>query len=103
MNNVETQLQHALAERFGSAVDVPADLPGLDSLLRMVEQSSQRRWADTAVPPELTRLLAACALCAPTKSYLQQADIVDVRDPAQRAALTALGFTHSPAGHTGTD
>ena len=90
MNNVETQLQDALAKRFGSAVDVPADLPGLDKLLRMVEQSSQRRWADTAVPPELTRLLAACALCAPTKSYLQQADIVDVRDPAQRAALTAL-------------
>jgi nitroreductase/FMN reductase [NAD(P)H] len=42
------------------------------------------------VPLELIRTLAAVALSAPTKSDLQQCDIVIVWDQAKRAALASL-------------
>jgi nitroreductase/FMN reductase [NAD(P)H] len=45
---------------------------------------------ERAVDADLVRLLAACALSAPTKSYLQQADIVDIRDSAVRLAVESL-------------
>jgi nitroreductase len=42
------------------------------------------------VPPELLRLLCACAMSAPSKSDLQQADILIVRETARRDAITDL-------------
>jgi nitroreductase/FMN reductase [NAD(P)H] len=90
IHKVEQQLAIALEQRYGEPVKVTPGLADLDSLLRIAAQSSHRRWAATPVLPELTRLLAACALAAPTKSYLQQTDIIDVRDAGKRAALAAL-------------
>ncbi|MEZ5649546.1 MAG: nitroreductase family protein [Burkholderiaceae bacterium] len=86
-------LRRVLAERFGQSIEIPPELEqaaGVDALLRIASQSSHRAWAAQPVPPSLTRLLAACALAAPSKSYLQQADIVDVRDADRRAAICAL-------------
>lgn len=83
-------LRARLAERFGEAVELPEGLQGTGELLRLASQTSHREWSAAPVPPELTKLLAACALAAPTKSYLQQADIVDVREPSRRAAIHAL-------------
>jgi nitroreductase len=83
-------LRAVLAERFGEAVEVPADLRGAHALLRLASRTSHRAWTAEPVSPALVRLLAACALAAPSKSYLQQADVVDVRDPARRAAIHAL-------------
>ncbi|MFM1987319.1 MAG: hypothetical protein RJA99_276 [Pseudomonadota bacterium] len=83
-------LRAVLAERFGEPFELPADLQGVPELLRIARQTSHRAWSDAPVPPQLVRLLAACALSAPSKSYLQQADIVDVRDPGRRAAIHAL-------------
>lgn len=82
-----------LAARFGHDVEVPAALagpPGLAELRRIAGHTSHRAWSRDPVAPELVKLLAACALAAPSKSFLQQADIVDVRDPARRAAVHAL-------------
>jgi nitroreductase/FMN reductase [NAD(P)H] len=83
-------LHRALLERFGETVEVPEGLDGLDELLRMATHATHRAWTDRAVEPGLVRLLAACALGAPSKSYLQQADIVDVREPGLRAEVEAL-------------
>jgi nitroreductase/FMN reductase [NAD(P)H] len=49
-----------------------------------------RHYTDQPVDPDLLRTLAAVALAAPSKSDLQQADIVIVQDAGQRAALAAL-------------
>ena len=49
-----------------------------------------RRYRPEPVPEHLFRLLCATALAAPTKSDLQQADIVRVRSPEKRAAIHAL-------------
>lgn len=83
-------LTEALFARFGEHLAVPPDLEGLPELLQIATWSTHRSWSDRPVGPELIRLLAACALSAPSKSYLQQADIVDVRDPAQRERVQAL-------------
>ncbi len=83
-------LRAVLEERFGQSVEVPEDLNGLPELLRIASQTSHRAWSAALVSPELVRLLAACALSAPTKSFLQQADIIDVRDGERRAAIHAL-------------
>jgi nitroreductase len=66
----------ALQARFGEMLAVDDSLPGLDALARIAGRRVQRRYLDKAVEPALLRLLCACALSAPSKSDLQQADIV---------------------------
>ena len=81
------RLEAALAERFGTALAANADLPGLDELARMAEHRSHRKFAARAVDPTLLRLLFACALSAPSKSDLQQADVIHVADRAKVKAI----------------
>ena len=85
--NVATTIEAALTERFGAAPAVDSALPGLDELARMAGHRSHRRFADHAVAPALLELLFACALSAPSKSDLQQADIVRVADRAKIKAI----------------
>lgn len=81
------RLEAALAERFGVEAAPDPALPGLDELARMAEHRSHRRFADRAVDPALLRLLCACALSAPSKSDLQQADIIHVADRGKVKAI----------------
>ena len=80
-------IEDALAERFGEACPVDADLRGLDELARIAGHRVHRRFLPRAVEPQLMRLLCACALSAPSKSDLQQADIVIVRETAIRQTI----------------
>jgi nitroreductase len=79
--------QAALDRRFGRG-EVRADAAPVPAA--MLVRGSVRRFADAPVDPEAVRLLCAAALSSPTKSDLQQRDIVVVQDPGQRAALAAL-------------
>jgi len=74
------RIDAALAERFGAAPGVNPNLPGLDELARLAEHRSHRKFASRNVESGLLRLLFACAFSAPSKSDLQQADIVHVAD-----------------------
>jgi nitroreductase/FMN reductase [NAD(P)H] len=75
----------ALQHRFGKTFAVDESLSGLDELARMAGRRVHRRYSDRAVGPGLLRLLCACALSAPSKSDLQQADIVILEKPEQTA------------------
>jgi nitroreductase/FMN reductase [NAD(P)H] len=79
----------ALAERFGEDFAIDPALPGLDELAQIAGQRSHRRFLPRPIAPELLRLLCACALSAPSKSDLQQCDIVVVTDTAIRAGIVA--------------
>src|SRR3954468_10574541 len=80
-------IRQALAERFGEELTVDETLPGLDALARIGGHRSHRRFLPRPVEPDLLRLLCACALSAPSKSDLQQADIVIVRETAIRQTI----------------
>ena len=84
------RIRVALEARFGA--DPGVDAEGIDAvaregLARLLERASCRDYADREVPDGLVRLAIAAGLAAPTKSDLQQADVVWVRDRALRAEL----------------
>jgi nitroreductase len=79
----------ALAERFGEDIAIDPALPGLNELAQIAGHRSHRRFLPRAVAPDLLRLLCAAALSAPSKSDLQQCDIVIVTDTAIRAGIVA--------------
>src|SRR5262245_65565117 len=87
---IAERIEATLAERFGETWRVDPSLPGLDELARIAGHRVHRRFLPRAVEPGLVRLLCACALSAPSKSDLQQADILIVRDKAKQRAITAL-------------
>jgi nitroreductase/FMN reductase [NAD(P)H] len=88
-NGHVNRIRSAMAERFGTDLAIDPDCPGLEELTRMAEHRSHRRFAGRPVDPALLRLLFACALSAPSKSDLQQADIVHVADRAKVRAIAA--------------
>lgn len=85
-----TRLKAALDTRFGDAEAIEQVPLGLETLTRMAEHRTHRSYAERPVDPALLRLICAVALSAPSKSDLQQRDIVLVEDKAVRARLDAL-------------
>lgn len=83
-------LKDSLERRFGRALE-PAKALARDPLLAsMAGRGSCRRFTEDAIPLDVIETLAAVALSAPSKSDLQQRDIMVVRDPALKAALLDL-------------
>ncbi len=83
-------ISQAIAARFGETLAVDPDTEGLETLMRMATRRVHRRYLDKPIDPDLLRLLCACALSSPSKSDLQQGDIVIVADPARRKAIIDL-------------
>jgi nitroreductase/FMN reductase [NAD(P)H] len=79
----------ALSERFGEDIAIDPALPGLNELAQIAGHRSHRRFLPRPIAPDLLRLLCACALSAPSKSDLQQCDIVIVKDTEIRAGIVA--------------
>ncbi len=82
------ELAAALAARFGAPVPPSTDAP--EGWHRLAARGSCRAFHPERVAPETIATLCALALCAPTKSDLQQRDIVVIADPALRRKLDAL-------------
>ena len=88
----------ALNRRFGSDnshLVFPADAPRFHR--QLAERGVVRRFKPEPVPFELLHRLCALALCAPTKSDLQQRDIVIVDDPQLKQQILAP-LTEGPGG-----
>jgi FMN reductase [NAD(P)H] len=86
----QERIRQALAERFAAQLEIEANLPGADELARISGHRSHRKYTRQGVDPGLLRLLFACALSAPSKSDLQQADIVHVADRSSIKAIADL-------------
>lgn len=89
------RLLDVLKARFGSVpaleeAHLPNGKRGVDVLADMANRRVMRRYTDRPVDLALLETLCAVALSAPSKSDLQQADIVIVSDKEQRARLEAL-------------
>ncbi|WP_299600209.1 nitroreductase family protein [uncultured Tateyamaria sp.] len=84
----EPDLNTALAERYSDAPDTGmSEEPLLQS---MAARGSCRAFEAAPVPDDLLQTLCAIALASPTKSDLQQRDIVVLKSPEARAQLAKL-------------
>jgi FMN reductase [NAD(P)H] len=85
-----SSIKAALSERFGEQLDIDEGLSGLDELSRIAAHRVHRRYLARDITSSQLRLLCACALSAPSKSDLQQADILIVRDRTKIHAIADL-------------
>jgi nitroreductase/FMN reductase [NAD(P)H] len=90
MADQQLRIERATEERFGEKIGATAGQAGADTLARMLEHRSHRRYTAQPVEPALLRLLFACAFSAPSKSDLQQADIVQVGNAGKRKVIADL-------------
>jgi len=91
-----------LAERFGpdaADVELGSDAPAVQN--RLAARGSVRKFRTDAVPYPTLRRLCALALCAPTKSDMQQRDIIIVDAPELKSQITAM-LTDGPLGQKWT-
>jgi nitroreductase/FMN reductase [NAD(P)H] len=84
------RMEALLRDRFGEEVPVDPSWSGLDRLEPIVKHRVIRRYSAQAVEAGMVRLICAAALSAPSKSDLQQRDIVVVEDPLTRRAIADL-------------
>ncbi|MGQ0676997.1 MAG: nitroreductase family protein [Rhodospirillales bacterium] len=87
MIDAPARLHAALSQRFA---DAPEAAAANEALARMAGHRSHRAFLDKPVDAALIKLLCAVALSAPSKSDLQQRDIVIVADKTLRQKLDAL-------------
>jgi nitroreductase len=88
----------ALKRRFGEKSDhlaLPPDAPEFHQ--QLASRGVQRSFSPDPVPYDLLHRLCALALCSPTKSDLQQRDIVIIDDAAFKEQVLAP-LAEGPAG-----
>ncbi|HJS31993.1 MAG TPA: nitroreductase family protein [Alphaproteobacteria bacterium] len=85
-------LRDSLSTRFGDAGRIAEAAPqsSVATLARLADHRVIRRYDPRPIDPKLVTLLCAVALSAPTKSDLQQRDIVIVSEPIRRRRLIEL-------------
>src|SRR3982074_2682894 len=86
-NDDRDRIRRAILERFGFESTIQPEWQGLDELARSLEHRSHRKYANKRVEPDLLRLLFACAFSAPSKSDLQQAEVIHVADRGRRKSI----------------
>lgn len=86
----DSTVEVLIARRFGLAPDVPESLNANAALKRIVGRGSCRRFQSTPLAPGVLETLAAAALSAPSKSDLQQCDIMLLTEPEPVARIRAL-------------
>ena len=89
-NDSRDRTIRALDERFGANPAMDAAWPGLEELARMAEHRSHRKFDGRPVDPALLKLLFLCAFSAPSKSDLQQAEVVNVADRGRRKTIVDM-------------
>jgi nitroreductase/FMN reductase [NAD(P)H] len=83
-------LQELLDLRFGDIGAVPETLADNEAIRRLAGRGVVRRFKPEPLPAAVLDTLAAVALSSPSKSDLQQRDILIVEDAAIRARINAL-------------
>lgn len=84
-------IKEALDHRYGDfAHEVDPRLEDQAFLRGLASRGVCRRFSDEPVPDSLIDTLAALALAAPTKSDMQQRDILIIEDPAIRTRINTL-------------
>jgi nitroreductase len=83
-------VKDALAHRFGDFAADDATAAASEALARMANRGVVRRFKPEPLPAALLETLCAVALSSPSKSDLQQRDILIVEDAEIRARINGL-------------
>lgn len=94
-NDQVNRIRGAIAERFGTDLAIDPACAGLEEVFRIAGHRSHRKYDGRPIDPVLLDLLFACAFSAPSKSDLQQADVIHVADRAKVKAI-AEGIPDMP-------
>lgn len=86
----DSTVEDLIVRRFGQAPEVPESLNGDPGLKRIIGRGSCRRFRQTPVAPEVLQTLAAAGLSAPSKSDLQQCDILLLTEPDRVSRIKGL-------------
>lgn len=86
----EPTIEDLIRHRFAQAPEVPESLNGNSGLKRIIGRGSCRRFRQTPVALEVLETLAAASLSAPSKSDLQQCDILLLTEPDRISHIKAL-------------
>lgn len=92
-NEMKQTLSELMTQRFGlpaSAGPVATGAESRGALETLLDHRSHRRFLPRAIDSELLQVLLAAALSAPSKSDLQQASVIVVRDASLRKDVQAL-------------
>lgn len=86
-----TKIDDALAYRFGDVAPAAPEVVAASPFAQLLAaRRSHRNFKLDTIDPQLVRALCALALCSPSKSDLQQRDIIIIQDPDQQARLKEL-------------
>jgi nitroreductase len=88
--NMSSSLADLIRRRFGIPTDTGRSQPANGMLAQLLSHRVQRTFLDNPIEAETLQLLFAAAFSAPSKSDLQQATIIIVRDKDKRRKLEAL-------------
>lgn len=83
-------LADLITRRFGVQTEIGRALPATGTVAQLLSHGSHRAFLDKPIEPETLQVLLAAALSAPSKSDLQQATIIVVRDKGTRKSVEAL-------------
>ena len=88
--NSYRKLWRDLGFRFGESFEPGESIKAADLLSSMVSRGCCREFKEVAISREAIQFLCAVALSSPTKSDLQQRDIVVIDDPEVKAEFVEL-------------
>lgn len=87
---MEQSIAELIERRFGMPAEAGRDRPAQGTIAAMLAHRVHRRFTAQAVAEETMQVLLAAALSAPSKSDLQQATVIRVREAALREQINAL-------------
>ena len=92
--NANAKLSDLLSERYGEGFADVDDAARAPLLRSMAARGSCRKFRPGPVDPAVVRALCGVALASPTKSDLQQRDIVLIRDAGLKRRIAELVGGH---------
>lgn len=90
LDRMSTSLADLISRRFGIQTETGRAWPVTGTLAQLLSHRVQRTFLDKPIEAETLQILLAAALSAPSKSDLQQATIIVLRDKDVRRKVEAL-------------
>lgn len=83
-------LEQLIEERFNEKFSFPEDIKPTNELINILSHRSYRVFSDKIVKLDILQFLYYCAFSAPSKSDLQQADIIHIQNADLRHRIESL-------------